>query len=196
MIPPARIAWPPKTLTPRRFDSESRPLRELPPAFLCALVVSCSLLRLAGDRVDAKLGVVLPVPLVLLVMLAPAHLEDLDLVVPTVRNHGGRDGDAGERGRAYANRFAADQEDLVEHDLRAHIRGQRFDLEFFSGSDPVLLAPGLDDRVRNHRTETYEKFKRGLARLTVRLDLGNAKEMVAGPTLDSASARVRKSFEL
>ena len=27
----------PKSLTPRRFDSESRPLRVLPPAFLCAM---------------------------------------------------------------------------------------------------------------------------------------------------------------
>src|SRR4051794_16828866 len=35
---PARAAWPPNNFTPRRLLSLSRPLRELPPAFLCAIV--------------------------------------------------------------------------------------------------------------------------------------------------------------
>src|SRR5688500_6163718 len=34
---PARADWPPNNLTPRRLLSLSRPLRELPPAFLCAI---------------------------------------------------------------------------------------------------------------------------------------------------------------
>src|SRR5215216_3440301 len=34
---PARADWPPNSLTPRRLLSLSRPLRELPPAFLCAI---------------------------------------------------------------------------------------------------------------------------------------------------------------
>jgi hypothetical protein len=38
MMPPARMTSPPYTLTPSRLGCESRPLRELPPAFLCALV--------------------------------------------------------------------------------------------------------------------------------------------------------------
>src|SRR5688500_9553208 len=38
MMLPARALWPPNSLTPRRFDSESRPLRDEPPAFLCAMV--------------------------------------------------------------------------------------------------------------------------------------------------------------
>src|SRR5574340_361453 len=94
MMPPARIASPPYTLTPRRFDSESRPLRELPPAFLCAMLVSC-----AGDRVDAKLGVALAMPLVLLVVLAPAHLEDAQLLAAAVRDDGRLDHRSGD-GRA------------------------------------------------------------------------------------------------
>src|SRR5690606_34869870 len=36
---PARTRSPPNFFTPRRFDSESRPLREEPPAFLCAMVL-------------------------------------------------------------------------------------------------------------------------------------------------------------
>src|SRR5262245_65792117 len=37
MMLPARTRWPPVFLTPRRRPAESRPLREEPPAFLCAI---------------------------------------------------------------------------------------------------------------------------------------------------------------
>src|SRR4030095_14582524 len=37
MMLPAGTTWPPKRFTPRRWPGESRPLRELPPAFLCAI---------------------------------------------------------------------------------------------------------------------------------------------------------------
>src|SRR5215813_7958442 len=36
---PAGTTWPPKRFTPRRWPGESRPLRELPPAFLCAIAL-------------------------------------------------------------------------------------------------------------------------------------------------------------
>jgi hypothetical protein len=39
MMLPAGITWPPKRFTPSRFALESRPLRELPPAFLCAILL-------------------------------------------------------------------------------------------------------------------------------------------------------------
>src|ERR687894_1441068 len=50
MILPARAAWPPNNLTPSRLLSLSRPLRELPPAFLCAIVDYFALVGL--DLVD------------------------------------------------------------------------------------------------------------------------------------------------
>src|SRR6184192_617762 len=37
MMLPARAAWPPNSFTPRRLLSLSRPLRDEPPAFLCAM---------------------------------------------------------------------------------------------------------------------------------------------------------------
>jgi hypothetical protein len=40
MMLPALIVSPAYDLTPRRFDSESRPFLELPPAFLCAMVIA------------------------------------------------------------------------------------------------------------------------------------------------------------
>src|SRR6187399_2892025 len=45
MLPPT-TSWPPNFFTPRRRPAESRPLRELPPAFLCA--ISNYLLLLVG----------------------------------------------------------------------------------------------------------------------------------------------------
>src|SRR5688572_2765831 len=35
---PARTNWPPNRFTPRRCPAESRPLRDEPPAFLCAII--------------------------------------------------------------------------------------------------------------------------------------------------------------
>src|SRR5262249_12712362 len=40
MMLPARQCSPPKSFTPRRWPAESRPLRDDPPAFLCAIWVS------------------------------------------------------------------------------------------------------------------------------------------------------------
>src|SRR4051812_18187423 len=37
MMLPARARWPPNSFTPRRLLSLSRPLRDEPPAFLCAM---------------------------------------------------------------------------------------------------------------------------------------------------------------
>src|SRR6185295_3231589 len=104
MMVPALISSPAYDLTPSRFDSESRPFRELPPAFLCAMVC-CSFVapRVAvstDDAVDLELGVVLAMALVLLIVLAAAHLEDLDLVATSVAHHGGLDRRAGDGGLA------------------------------------------------------------------------------------------------
>src|SRR5690606_21534731 len=44
MILPASTAWPPYSFTPRYFGLESRPLREEPTPFLCAMTASPYLL--------------------------------------------------------------------------------------------------------------------------------------------------------
>src|SRR4029077_11610232 len=49
MILPASTSWPPYFLTPRRRPALSRPLRELPPAFLCAMAVAPYFFFLAPD---------------------------------------------------------------------------------------------------------------------------------------------------
>jgi len=42
MMLPAMQPWPPKILTPNRFDSDSRPFFELPTPFLCAIILRFS----------------------------------------------------------------------------------------------------------------------------------------------------------
>src|SRR6185369_7597768 len=61
MILPARTRWPPDFLTPSLRPIESRPLRDEPPAFLCAMGVGPLLLlrlgcRLLGRRLGRLLG--------------------------------------------------------------------------------------------------------------------------------------------
>ncbi len=87
-------------------------------------------------------------PLVLLIVLAPAHLEDPDLLAAAVRDDGGLDRRARDDRLAEANAFAvADHQHLVENHFRAHVRRYLFYLEFFAGGNLVLLAAGFYDRV-------------------------------------------------
>src|SRR5258706_4700302 len=98
MMPQELIAAPPKTFTPSRLACESRPLRDEPPAFLCAIAkphFNSGWRISAADRFDPDFGEILPMALGLGVMLAPAHLEDLDLVRAPMRKHDR--GDAGAR---------------------------------------------------------------------------------------------------
>src|SRR5947199_8829271 len=97
MMLPGMTIWPPNFLTPSRRPALSRPLREEPPAFLCAIL---NLLRLrrrlrrppaprppAGarravgmDLIDPQHGLVLAVAILATVILSPLCLEDDDLI--------------------------------------------------------------------------------------------------------------------
>src|SRR6202044_147531 len=94
---PATTLWPPDFLTPRRRPSVSRPLREEPPAFLCA-IGSCSSGRV--DAGDPQHGDVLAMAVAAAAVLPAALLEDDDLVQPVLRNHGRGDGRTWNRGAA------------------------------------------------------------------------------------------------
>src|SRR3989337_2571935 len=131
---PARTCSPPKRLTPSRLDSESRPLRELPPAFLCAMFTlplhlsnsplpSSPPCRGRGemeriylfDGGDFDLGVMLAMSLALAIMLATAKLEYTDLVAASVRLDGRGDRGAREVRGADAHAVAVrDHQNLVE----------------------------------------------------------------------------------
>src|SRR5262249_9069202 len=139
---PASTIWSPKRLTPRRLEWESRPLRELPPAFLCAISTS-----LAGDAGDLDFGVALAVTRRALGALAPAQLEDLQLLAEHVGDDLRLDLGARHDRRADLERVAfADREDLVEHDLGADLGRQLLDPQLLAGCDAILLAAGFHDR--------------------------------------------------
>src|SRR5579863_3467368 len=87
---PASTSSPPNFLTPRRLECESRPLRVLPPAFLCAICAPktpADSRGLGDDLRDLHIGVGLPMGLLTLVMLAAPKFHDADLVALAVTLH-------------------------------------------------------------------------------------------------------------
>src|SRR5580693_10677570 len=95
MMLPGTTISPPNFLTPRRRPRESRPLREEPPAFLCAMAFSPLLPGL--DAGDAQHGQMLAVAVLAAVVVAPPLLEDQHLVAADLLDHFG-----GDRGAAGA----------------------------------------------------------------------------------------------
>src|SRR5262245_704649 len=75
MIPPPVATWPAKTFTPRRLAFESRPLREEPRPFLCAIPE----LSLGLDRGDLDAREFLAVPGAALVAALGLELEHAQL---------------------------------------------------------------------------------------------------------------------
>src|SRR3954467_12106625 len=91
---PARTLSPPKRFTPRRLLWESRPLRVLPPAFLCAMCCYLNRMRAesaGGEIRDLHFRECLTVVLLAQVVLAPAELHDGNLLALAVANHCGAD---------------------------------------------------------------------------------------------------------
>src|SRR5262245_13802486 len=111
MIDPPGTSSPAKRLTPSLWAFESRPLRELPPAFLCAIALSS-----ARDLVDLDGGESLPVSATAAAGVLPApEAEDDQLLAAAVLDH--RPGDRRALHERRAHRDAvplAHGEDLVE----------------------------------------------------------------------------------
>src|SRR5512136_144924 len=85
MLPPV-TAWPENAFIPRRRPALSRPLRELPTPFLCAMISS---VRGGGplryDLRDPDLGQLLAVPCLAAILLALLELEHVDLLAARLR---------------------------------------------------------------------------------------------------------------
>src|SRR3990170_1647154 len=111
---PEMTFWPPKRFTPSRWPSESRPLREEPPAFLCAMTNSP--VALSGDDLfDLDHRQVLAMAVLAPRVLAAPLLED-DQVRPA--------------------RLLDDR----GHDLGAGHALETLDRELIVGGDRVLLS--------------------------------------------------------
>src|SRR5438045_2165006 len=117
MMLPGRTISPPNFLTPSRRPALSRPLRDDPPAFLCAIL---NLLRWRflrrrppaaaprgrrfppgqPDLGDLQHGLMLAMAVLAPVVLPPLFLEHDDLVGAALLNEGGADRSAIEQRRA------------------------------------------------------------------------------------------------
>src|SRR5262245_17966298 len=147
---PGNTRSPPKTLIPRCCPGESRPLREEPCPFLCAMFLQSP--SLSGDAGDPDLGVGLPVPAdaVPALVLGP---EVPQLAVLAVRDDLGLDpGAADRRGPDLDPLAFADRQHFERHG-RADRLFQLLHLEQIALLDAVLLAARADHCV--HRTAPW-----------------------------------------
>src|SRR5215831_9737637 len=101
MILPGITISPPNFLTPSRRPRLSRPLRDEPPAFLCAIRQLLLGLACGGpDLGDPQHGLVLAMALFAPVILPPLLLEDDDLRGAALLDDHGADRGAGDERRA------------------------------------------------------------------------------------------------
>src|SRR5688572_28269618 len=113
----------------------------------------------SGDRIHTDFRVVLAMALRALIMLAPAHLEDLDLHAAAVAEDGGRDACSGHEWVTELHGVSVrDHEDLVEDDLSANVCRYLFYFDFLAGGNSVLLAAGFYDRVHCRTPKGCECF--------------------------------------
>src|SRR4051812_24973859 len=136
MISPPVTVWPANTFTPRRLAFESRPLREDPSPFLCAI----------GDLRDLDAGELLAVARALLVAPLGLELEDPELLAPDVLDDLRADADPAQAVGVEDGVVGA-EEDRLELHRGPGLVGQALDEQGLALLDAVLLAAGLDDRV-------------------------------------------------
>src|SRR6185503_17884385 len=139
---PAEIAWPPNIFTPSLWPGESRPLREEPPAFLCAMLR----FRSRGNSRDLHLGEVLTGAALPVCVLAPLLLEGDDLrpaaVLDDFRFHAG----TGNERRAGFRLVSAQHEDVRQRDLGSHFTLQLGERDHVVLGNPILFSAAADDR--------------------------------------------------
>src|ERR1700730_6564520 len=164
MILPGMTIWPPNFLTPSRRPALSRPLRDEPPAFLCAIARLLRLLprlgrwpgrpsrprRHAGralgvDFGDLQHGLMLTVTVLAPVIVPPLLLEDDDLVGPAMLDERGADRRAVEERRPGRDSGAVtDHQDFAEFDYGTGFAVELLDRDHIVLGDRVLLAAGAD----------------------------------------------------
>src|SRR5438105_180910 len=163
MMLPGTTISPPNFLTPSRRPALSRPLRDEPPAFLCA--ICCSLLGLqprraarASDVSDAQNGLLLPMPLLAAVIVQPLLLEDDDLSRPRLLDNGGADRRAVEKRCAGRDLGPfADHQHLAQLDHGAGFGRHAFDRDDVVLGNLVLFAAGADDCEHDTRQKTCRR---------------------------------------
>src|SRR5271165_5537935 len=160
MMLPGMTISPPNFLTPSRRPALSRPLRDDPPAFLCAICCSFRARRTvrASDVGDAQYGLLLAMPFLASVIVPALLFEDYDLGRPLLLNHGGADKGAVQK-RSAGREFGAvaDHQHLVQLHRGAGLAREPFDRDDVVLGDLVLLATGTDDCEHDSRRYTVPR---------------------------------------
>src|SRR6516225_11222226 len=149
MMLPGTTISPPNFLTPSRRPRLSRPLREEPPAFLCAIRHSFLMRRTAGtcDLGDAQHGLLLAMTLFAPIVVPPLLFEDDDLWRAGLLDDGGGNRRAGQQRRPGCDLGSlADHQHLGEFDHRTGFARELLDRDHIILGDLVLFAAGPDHR--------------------------------------------------
>src|ERR1035437_9704695 len=158
-ISPALTAWPPKRLTPRYWEFESRPLRVEDAPFLCAMSVpafgsgACQMRERPNeggsglDRGDLDLGRVLTVTLTLAVSGLVLELHDRDLGAFGGLDHLGGDLDLRELARVGGHGGSIDQKKRSQINAVAGLALHLVDDEDVADRNLFLTAACANDRV-------------------------------------------------
>src|ERR1035437_11137049 len=106
--------------------------------------------------------------LVFLVMLATAHLENLDLVVATMRQYRSQHRNTFDQWRTKSNGVTrAHCEHLIDSDFGANVCRYLFYFEFFASDNFILLATGFYDRVHGKPHQLIKGLFLSWMRLTI-----------------------------
>ena len=104
------------------------------------------------DVVDANFREALPMSALARIVLSALHLEDDDFLAAAMADDLTGDLGAAEHRDARLDVLAViPEKDFVELDRAAVFTGERGELVGTTGFDTILLAAGLDDRVRHGR---------------------------------------------
>src|SRR5215218_9591815 len=153
MISPPVTVWPANTFTPRYLGLESRPLREEPRPFLCAI----SRVPLALDRRDADPRQFLAVTRAALVAALGLELEHPELGAAQVLHDLGFDGGLGQAVPLEHRIAVTGEQQRLQRDRRADIVGQTLDQEGLALDHAVLLTAGSDDCVGHcQKAQSFE----------------------------------------
>src|SRR3990172_4693766 len=149
-IEPPLTVSPPNAFTPSRWELLSRPFRELPWPFLCAISPS------TFDCFDAERGVRLAMPFRASVALALLLLEHQHLGSAILGRHRRRHRDPVDVGPAEGNLpVTAHEHHPVETYFLSHFGSKPLDVERLSGHGLLLFSTGFEDRVQ--RETSYGK---------------------------------------
>src|SRR5262249_45392574 len=156
MMWPGMTISPPNFLTPSRRPRLSRPLRDEPPAFLCAIRHSFLVPRTPGtpDLGNPQYGLLLAMTLFAPIIVPPLLLEDDDLWRAGLLDHGsGNRRACQQRGPGGNLGPVANHQPLGGSDRRPRLARELLDRNHIVFGDLVLLAAGPDPR--EHDTCRY-----------------------------------------